>query len=288
MKPFISFLCTLLYVTGITFGASSTPVALLSVATEAATLDVATPESRRPVFTPAPEPYLAADLEKLSDIPLARAMAANERVKKANAKSQAVFDQETKDRQEKRENAALHELSLTDLGKAVIKAPGFFRDAVSSVEELSVLPVGEDGYFNAPEDACLVRLYFNEPRKSANAAEVPGTSNVPVTLTMTVTVKIESTQGETVQTKTFDQTESYSNSDKLLGPAYAEAVERLVRAAVIETVSYVSSNRKQSRAQSGRLNDASCRRTGTTSSILSISRSSIARRPPLVAAVHHS
>lgn len=240
MKPFSSILCALLCATGVAFAASPTSVSLLSVSTAEATLDVATPESRRPVFVPEPEPYSAADLEKLSGLPLARAMAANDRARKANEKAKAVFEQKDRDRRKKSEDEALHEFSLTELGTAVAKAPGFFREEAASAEGLSVLRIGEDGYFVAPKDARLVRLFFDPPRKSAGAEAIPGISTVPVSLSISVTMKIESADGDTLRTETFGQTQSYSNSDKLLGPAYAEAVEGIVRSAVKEAVARVS------------------------------------------------
>ena len=46
-----------------------------------------------------------------------------------------------------------------------------------------------------------------------------------------VTMKVESASGETLQIETFDQSASFANSDELLGPSFAVAVEKLVKAA---------------------------------------------------------
>ena len=240
MKPFLPFLCALLCQAGSSFGAPPVPVALLSVSTAEATLDVAAPETRRPVATPVPDPYPEDVLQHLSGSALPDARAANERVAEANRKAAAIVAQADRDRRESRENAALHAFSLSELGKAVAKAPGFFREEAGKSRTISLLRAGEDGYFEAPETVRLVRLHFGSPRKSASAVEVPGTSNAPVSLSMTVTMKVESADGETLRSETFDRVRSYANSDSLLGPAYAEAVENLVRSAVEEAVARLS------------------------------------------------
>ena len=241
-RPFCAGLAAA-FVSCSAFAAKPIPVALLSVATEEATLELATLESRRPVATPVPAPYPESVLKKLSGDSLRVATAVNARVARANAKAAAVLAQEDREKRETRENEALHAFSLSELGKAVSKAPGFFRYEAGRTEEMVLLRVGEDGYFEAPESARLVRLHFGVPRKSASAAEVPGTSNAPVSLSMTVTMKVESASGETLQTETFDQSASFANSDELLGAAYAVAVENLVKAATENAVGKMTTMR---------------------------------------------
>ncbi len=235
MKAFCPSLCALLGAVGLAFATPPVPVALLSVATEAATLTVATPESRRPVFTPKPLPFSDDILAKLTDYALVDAVKANAKAAEKNEKDAAIFAQRDRDLREKRENAARHEFSLSDLGKAVAKSPGFFSEAVAGTKGLSLLSSDVDGYVKAPESARLVRILFGEPRKNP-VVETPGTSNVPVILTMKVLIKIETSDGKKLKSESFEQTEKFANPDKLLGPAYSMALEQLVKDATAAVV----------------------------------------------------
>ncbi len=228
---------------GSAFATNPVPLALLSVATEEATLELATPESLRPIATPTPVPYPDSVLEKLSDDALLTATAANAQVAQANTTAASMLAQADRDKREKRENAALHAFSQSELGRAVAKAPGVFREEVARTQTVSLLRVGEDGYVAAPESARLVRLHFGIPRKSASASAVPGTSNAPVSLALTMTMKIESSDGRTLATETFDQSASFTNSDELLGASYVVAVEKLVKAATKAAAEKAAENR---------------------------------------------
>ena len=105
--------------------AESVPIALLSVATGSATLDLARPDTMRPVFSAKPLPYAEEFILKLGGSAAKHALVANERVAEENERNAAIAFQTDRDKWNRREDFARHELRNSLIGKAVLKVPVF-------------------------------------------------------------------------------------------------------------------------------------------------------------------
>lgn len=223
---------------GVAF-AAPVQTALLSVGTEEATLDLARPESQRPVAAVLPLPYSEDFILKLQDFAQSRALATNERVAAENARALEIAVQTDRDERERRHVVAEYTLSQSDLGMAVLKAPIWFDAALTNGLGLVALTPDADGYVAAADDARLVRILFGEVRFQPQPSPVPNTSNEPVKATLPVTVKIESPAGERLLLESFEETMRFPN-DALLGPARAKSLEALVKSAVAKAVSLIA------------------------------------------------
>ncbi len=218
----------------IAFAAPSRPCALLSVATSAATVELARPDSQRPVLSPLP--YDLEFVLKLTGDAQLHALMANEKVQKANAKL-LFADQVT--RKEQRENAE-EKLSESPLGRAVRNVGTVFCECIPKDGTLVNLPPNADGYVPIAGDPVLVRLHFSEPKITPPIAPVPNVSNEPVKVALTVMLKVESMTGETLFLKTFEQAHQYPNPDRVIGSKYDGVIETLVKECMAEVVKILS------------------------------------------------
>ena len=212
--------------------ASAAGIALLSVATGECTLELARSGKMRPVPVVQPLPYGEEFLLSLEGPAQKHALKENERVAAGNGRRAALAVQQDRDTRERRETEARHVLGQSDLGKAVLESPAIFADALATNRAFSVLRADADGFVAAADDARLVRLLFGVPRFNPLPAPLPNTSNEPNRVTLPVTVKVESPEGETILLETFEQTLTAPDSDALLGPARAAFFKRLVCAGV--------------------------------------------------------
>lgn len=216
--------------------ASAADIALLSVATDEAALELARSEAMRPIPEPQPLPYGEDFIVSLKDSAQEHALAANERIAAENGYRAALAVQRDRDVRERRETEARRVLGQSGIGQAVLEAPAFFAEAAATNRGCSVLHADADGFVAAGPDARLVRLLFGVPRFNPQPAPLPNISNEPVRVTLPVTFKVESPAGETILLEPFEQSATAANSDALLGPARGQFLARLVRAAVEETV----------------------------------------------------
>lgn len=212
--------------------ASAADIALLSVATDECTLELARSGRMRPVPVVQALPYGEEFILSLEGPAQKHALLENERVAAENGRRAALAVQQDRDTQERRETEARHVLGQSDLGKAVLGAPAFFADAVATNRGFSVSHADTDGFITAADDARLVRLLFGVPRFNPLPAPLPNTSNEPIRVTLPVTVKVESPDGDSLLLETVEQTLTAPDSDALIGPARAAFFERLVRSGV--------------------------------------------------------
>lgn len=217
--------------------AGSVPVALLSVATGKATLDLARPESMRPVFYPKPLPYTDEMILKLGDLSARHAMLANERVAAENERNAAIVLQADRDEWSRRENLARHELRNSNLGKAVLKVPELFSTAITNGLPFVMLSADSDRFVPAIANALFVRLLFEEPRFNPPPPVLPNTSDRPINVTLPVMLKVEDAAGNAIAFEKYEQTAVASNPDHLIGPAQRTFMEALVSNAVETAVS---------------------------------------------------
>lgn len=223
-----------------TFAASAAepaPVALLSVATGSATLDLARPETMRPVFYAKPLPYTEEMIGKLGDIAARHALLANERVAAENERNAAITLQADRDEWNRREDVARNELTKSNLGKAVLRVPEAFSFAMTNGLPFVILHADADGFMPVPPNVLFVRLLFEEPRFNPPPPFLPNTSDVPIKATLPVMLKVEDAAGNAVAVEKFEQTLVARNPDKLVGPAQRTFIEALVSKAVETAVS---------------------------------------------------
>lgn len=216
--------------------ASAADIALLSVATDEAALELARSETMRPVSEAQPLPYGEDFILSLEGPAQKHALEENERVTAENGYRAALAVQRGRDARERRETEARHVWEQSDIGQAVLKVPAFFAEAAAANRGCSVLHADADGFVAAGPDARLVRLLFGVPRFNPQPEPLPNTSDEPIRVTLPVTFKAESPAGDTILLETFEQSATAANSDALLGPARGRFLARLVRAAVEETV----------------------------------------------------
>ena len=214
------------------FAVESVPVALLSVATSSATMDLARPETMRPVFAAKPLPFTEEMILKLGDAAAAQALAANERVAAENERNAAIAYQTDRDQWNRRENLAYHEFLNSNLGKAVLKVPAAFSSAITNGLPFVILYADADGFMPVPPNVLFVRLLFEEPRFNPPPPFLPNTSDVPIKATLPVMLKVEDAAGNAVAVEKFEQTLIARNPDKLIGPAQQAFVDSLVAKAV--------------------------------------------------------
>lgn len=233
--------------------ADSAPVALLSVATGVATLDVARPESQRPVVVQKPLPYAESFIRGLRGPAQKHALEENERVAAENERAAEIAVVASRETRDRREAVARRALGGSDLGRAVLRVPEFFSAAATNGLGLVLLRVDGDGFVvGAPEDARLVRMFFDEPRFNPPPPPLPAISNDPIRASMSVTLKVESPSGETVLLETFEQTATARNPDALVGSARKTFLETLVKAAVSSAAARIANPAVQSAPKESR------------------------------------
>lgn len=222
--------------------AESVPVALLSVATSSATLDLARPETMRPTFVAKPLPYSEEKILKLGDSAAKHALVANERVAAENGRAAAMALQADRDTLRRRENFARCELRKSALGNAVLKAPIAFSSAITNGLPFVVLHADADGFMPVSPNILFVRLLFEEPRFNPPPPVLPNTSDMPIKAAMSVTLKVEAADGKTVSLVKFEQAAVARNPDKLVGPAQRTFMETLVSNAVETAIAKLASS----------------------------------------------
>lgn len=253
MKPVFALLAAAALAAGPARADAPVPVALLSVATEAGTLDVARPDTQRPAVALKPLPYAQEFVLGLKGPAQKHALEENERVAAENERAVEIALAEDRETRNRREKDARHALGQSELGKAVLRAPSMFAGAVTNGLGLAVLHADAEGFVAAaPEDARFVRLLFGEPAFRPKPEVVPGISNEPIRVALPVTLKIESTAGETLSLETFEQTATAPNSDSLIGPARAKFFESLVKSAVESAVARIANPAVQSAPKESR------------------------------------
>ena len=236
MKSAKPILCAL-FCTGVAF-AAPVQTALLSVGTEDTTLDLARPESQRPAAPILPLPYSEDTIVLLKGLAQDRVLAANERIAIENARAVEIAIQTDRDERERRHVRAVHDLSQSDLGKAVLKAPEWFEVALTNGLDFIFLSPDAYGYVAVADDARLVRLLFGELRFNPIPSPIPNTSNERIKVTLPVIVKVENPAGERLHLESFEETKQFSN-DALIGPARAQSLEALVHASVVTAVTKI-------------------------------------------------
>lgn len=219
------------------FAAEPVPVALSSVATSSATLDLARPETLRPTFIAKPLPYTEEMILKLGDSASRHAMVANERVAAENERNAAIAAQADRDEWNRRENFARHEFQKSYLGKAVLKVPEFFPLAITNGLPFATLRADSDGFVPVFPNALFIRFLFEEPRFNPEPPVLPNTSDRPIKVTLPVMLKVEDAAGETIAFEKYEQMAVAYNPDKLIGPAQGAFMEALVAKAVETAVS---------------------------------------------------
>lgn len=232
-----AFLCAMLC-TGAAFAAAPVQTALLSVGTEEATLYLAYTEAERPVAETKPLPYTEEFILKLEGLAQAHALATNERIALENARAEETVALVSREERTRRHVIAEFTLSQSDLGKAVLKAPIWFDVAVTNGLGLVVLSPDADGFLAPADDARLVRILFGEVRFQPQPSPLPNTSSELVKATLSVVVKVENPAGERLALESFEESMRFPN-DALLGPARAQSLEALVKAAVAKAVTKV-------------------------------------------------
>ncbi len=133
---------------------------------------------------------------------------------------------------ETRERLARSELAKSDLGMIVLKIPEFFPISITNGFPFALLHSDEEGFVKAPVNALFMRLFFGDLRFNPQPAPLPNISNEPITLTLPVSIKLESPTGESLFFETFDQKMVVANSDALLGKKKSKPLTEIVRAAV--------------------------------------------------------
>ena len=217
--------------------AASIPVCLLSVGTEDATFDIARPASLRPEALQSAPAYSGDDVAALSGPAQFHALVENRRVSAENARAAAIAVQADRDGRDRRETAALHALSATDVGRAALHARERFGAAVTNGLPFVLVHADSEGFVDAPANAVFVRLLFGEPSFSPKPPVLPNTSDTPVKVSLPVTVKAENPAGETLFFETFEQTAVARDPDALVGPGIGGFVDRLAAEAVKTAVS---------------------------------------------------
>lgn len=217
------------------------PVALLSVATGSATLDLARPETMRPTFVAKPLPYSEEMILKLGDSAVRHALVANERVAAENERNAAIAIQADRDTWRRREDFARHELTKNDFGKAVLGVPEAFSSAMTNGLPFVILQADADGFVPVSPNVLFVRFLFEEPRFNPPPPALPNTSGMPIRAAMPVTLKVEAADGKTVSLGKFEQTAVARNPDILIGPSKRTFMEALVAKAVEAAVAKLPS-----------------------------------------------
>ena len=127
-----------------------------------------------------------------------------------------------------RQRVARQTLSQTSLGRAVLAAAEAFGPACSSNGNVvATAPIGDDIYLSDETGAVFVSLLFQKPQMTPLPPPVPGTSSLPVHITLPVIVKAESEDGGALLMKTIEQTQKVTNPDCLFGEAYDKILLRM-------------------------------------------------------------
>ncbi len=251
--PFHILLLATLFAVAMSSQGEPLPVALLSVATDAAWLEISRPESRRPPVALAPleaEPWSMEQIREMGDAAQAEMIrengavrARNRQIEEENAlRIQRAVSADLTDTRS-RQRVARANLLQTPLGQAALSAADTFASVCSSNANLAVLaPQGESFYLPDVDGAALVSLLFQEPKKTPPPANVPGTGFDAIRLTLPVMLKVEEPDGRVRLKKSFERELVVPNTDSLLGKGYERALTRLANDAVVEVVRLLAEN----------------------------------------------